>query len=528
MEIPIKNAENIKKSIKSPLVLGCIGVAIGALVLAFISMGRNFFTFGTETDFLARNIAEAIRAEQAMPLLIQFHPPFYSLVLAFFKTGFSDWFTIGLLISWLSSAVVFLTSFMFYYYLAGRFAAWGSLVGLMSSNIFITYSCLATQDLFFLALYSLCFFSLMLAINRNSNTFWAITGIIIGCALLTRSNALTLLMVLAFPIVLLKKTEHKLKGFASLCLACMIIVGSWALGAKIIGSPFTPEYGHVNLAMRYFPTEGDPFSVKARGQLVSKFGSFKDVIMYDPIHVAKLYVKDFITMIKKNFGASNLLPFLWGIPAIVGVFLLFYHHHSAFALLFLLTTFAQIGLVNFKSYEARFYLFLVPFLSAGLGVFFQYSLKVIKGHRLRIGFCILLFLLSFPGVKWSYSTAYRNLHAQDPELSEAVDAIQKLVSGSDVIVSLKPHIAFYLGAKVFIDDKYVKLPEFDNLENFRKWLLELSRRANVFIYFGSIEKRFRPQLRDLSNADNAPGWLEPMAASQDGKQWMFYRFRPDY
>jgi hypothetical protein len=505
---------------KRELKYGCLVVLLSSLIFAVLALNRSFFTFGSETDYLARNIVEAQRLLDGKPLHLLFHPPFYSFVLALCQALFRDWFTTGLIVSWTSSIVVLVTSFVFFYHLGGRYAAWGSLAGLLSSRLFITYSCLATQDLFFLAVYCSCFFLSILAMEARSKKLWVLTGVAVGLALLTRSNSLTLLLLLAFPWVQALPFRTRVEHFACILVACLIVLGSWGITAKLIGSPFAPQLGHVNLAMRYFPTGGDPFTVESRRALVEKFTSYKDVFMYDPQHMAATYIKDFFKMLRVHLLSTKLLTFPLHLFALPGVFLLFFATRNPFATLFLIATLAQIALLNFKEYQPRFYLFLVPILSAGVGLCaLEIRRAIPKGWKQGAALILLLPLL-IVGLNKSLKGAYKQLHSQDDELIEAVAEVGKLVDPNGLIVSIKPHLPFYVGTR------RAKLPDFNHSDDLRAWLESQKAMGLIYVYFGSSERHLRPQLSALISPETAPGWLEPLAKSLDSDGWILYRFIP--
>src|SRR4030043_1605525 len=99
----LENFHNLEKKDK---LLGLCGVLLGAGIIAFFSINRHYFTYGTETDYLGGFIKEAQRILDGRPLLLKFHPPFYSATLAFLQSLFHDWFLTGLLLSWISSVIV--------------------------------------------------------------------------------------------------------------------------------------------------------------------------------------------------------------------------------------------------------------------------------------------------------------------------------------------------------------------------------------------------------------------------------------
>jgi len=504
-------------------IAGYVAAFLGSLLIAYLSSGRTYFTFSTETDYIARNLAEAQRFLRGEPLLLQFHPPLYSIVLALMDGIFRDWFTTGLFVSWLSSTIVLVTSFGFFYRLGDRYAAWGSLVGLMSSQLFLTYSSYATQDMFFLAIYSSCFLLALLAAQKQSRVLWGATGLMVGCALLTRANALSLLVLLTFPWFQTRKGHERAKDFGAIVAASVVPLAMWGGVAAMTGAPLSPRFGHLNLAMRYFPGEGDPFTVEARKELMARFGSYRDVLLHDPAHMAATYLKDCVHYIKTNFLSQELLIFPISLFSLPGLFLLFLHPKNRFPGLFLLATVLQVALLGFKEYESRFYLFLVPVLAAAAGTCFHHVWREIPNGWKRWAFVVVFLPLVVSGVKEtrdSLAGTYEDLHAQDVELGEAIAVLRAKVESNCILVSRKEHLPFYLQVR------HAKFPDVKDLKEFRVWLDELPQKAPIYIYYGSDERRSRRRLNILEFAEKVPEWLKPVAGGGSKRAWILYRYQP--
>lgn len=505
------------------LIAGCGAALLASFLVAFLAFNRSYFTYSTETDYIARNLPDAQRLLRGEPMLLEFHPPFYSIMLAAFHGLFRDWFTTGLVLSWLSGAIVLITSFALFFRIGGRYAAWGSLAGLMSSRLFLTYSSFATQDMFFLALYSSCFLLAFLAMQRESRILWGLTGAVSACALLTRANGLSLMILLAFPLFQSRNTRDRLKDLACILTACIIVLAAWGIVAKLTGSPFGTRFGHVNLAMRYFPAEGDPFTVEARQQLISRFSSYKDVVLHNPGYILVTYVKDTFQYMKRIFLSTELVTFPILLFSLPGIFLLFLKPGGVFAPLFLVATISQVALLGFKEYEPRFYLFLVPVLAAGAGVCIEY-LRAETTRGWKQAFALALFLpFLLAGVKETRDALLETreeLHAQDEELGEIIPVARKLVEPDAVLVCRKEHIPFYLGIQ------HAKFPDAGDLHGFRDWLRDLHGDNTVYVYFGPDEKRNRTRLGELGSAERAPGWLKPVAQSRVRNRWVLYRYVP--
>jgi hypothetical protein len=509
---------------KKDLIIGYSTAFIASFVVAYLSFDRSYFTFSTETDFIARNLVEAQRFLKGEPLLLEFHPPFYSIILALFYYVTRDWLTAGLVVSWMSSAVVLMTSFGMFHRIGGRFAAWGSLAGLMSSQLFLTYSSFATQDMFFLALYSACIFLVLLAMTKGSGILWGGAGAVLGCALLTRANAISLLVLLAFPWFQPRTLRDRVYDFSRILVACSAVIALWGLYAHLTGSPFGTRYGHLNLAMRYFSEEGDPFTVEARHHLMSKFSGYKEVLLHDPKDIAVTYAKDSVQYLKRNLVSSELLTFPFMLFSLPGIFFLFFQPAGSFPFLFFLATVLQIGLLGFKEYEPRFYLFMVPVLAAGAGVCLQSVwIRIPKGWKRA--FALIIFLpIVVSGVKetkYALLDTYEDLHAQDKELEEVLSTTVPIIDPSGIFVSRKEHIPFYMNIR------HAKFPDMKNMKEFRAWIEHLPEGKPVYVYFGSDEKRSRSRLGELSFRERAPDWLEPLAQSRFDNAWILYSYDPD-
>ena len=114
------------------------------------------------------------------------------------------------------------------------------------------------------------------------------------------------------------------------------------------------------------------------------------------------------------------------------------------------------------------------------------------------------------------SETYSELHAQDKEFGEVIPKARKFVDPKGVIVARREHIPFYIGVP------RVNLPNVKSLEDFRVWVEKLPEERPIYIYFGSDEKKFRPQLGQLSSAQKPPDWIEPLAQSQVPNMWVLY------
>ncbi len=501
---------------KNAILLFIIIVFIGAF-LSYLGFNRSFFTYSTETDFLGGFLPEAKRVLAGEPLLLSFHPPFYSIVLAGVQSVVGNWFYAGIVISILSCLAVIVANFFLFENSCGRYAGWTVLAGFLLSAPFLTYSCFATSDIFFLALYSCCLLLAYYAYTNESKILWSVCGFVCGLTLLTRSNGITILAFLLLPWLTIIPVERRLKNFLALLSGLSIPIIIWISYAKITGGPLMPEGNYINIALTYFSHGSDRISGDARAPLEKEFTSLWQVLSYNPLHIVKTYLFDLFH--NKALSAGELFPF--PINFIVGVsfvVMLFKKPADNFWYYILILTALQLLLVNFKAYETRYYFFLLPVLSAPVGVFinklFQRFSKVPLGYAVASLLMFGVIFLDFNSSKIAFSA----LHLDDKELSEAITKISKVIKNDKhiIIFSRKEHIAYYLGVK----HRYI--PLVNNVQELEKYFKNNKDDSHIYMYYGQAEKSSRPQFMSLSNSKNTA--FEVVSRSDIDDSWRLYRY----
>jgi hypothetical protein len=493
-------------------------------MIATLSFTRNYFNYGTETDFLGGFVSEAERVLNGDPLHLDFHPPLYPVLLACVKTLFSDWFLTGLTISFFCSLVVLAVSFLFFHKLYGGYAAWGSLLALMTSTVFVSYSAQATSDLFFVALFYIAFFVGYLAMEGGGWKMWLVTGLVVGCALLTRSNSLTLLSLSALPFMQKTSWNQKIRSMCFILVGLMFPILLWVGAAKVTGSPLMPSGNHVNLALTYFSPSADRISGDARRHVETKFESVVDVISYDPKHLIITYVKDLYDNLKRIFNQNSFIPFPFNLFALPGVLILCLSTRRSWHFIFIVSVLLQIALVNFKAFEARYYMFIIPFLGAGVGMLIHYLIELSRSTKFNIALSFCMLLLFFVAEKNVINDSYVILHSSDDELNEVLPAAQIELNqhvNSDVIAR-KPHLGYYLPYKTCF-----LFPQVETMNDLGKALESMWHGGTLNLFYGSAELRNRPGLSELRFGKKTPGWLQVVAKSKNPGSWVLYRYLPE-
>ncbi len=183
-------------------------------------------------------------------------------------------------------------------------------------------------------------------------------------------------------------------------------------------------------------------------------------------------------------------------------------------------TLGELALVNFKPFEARFYLFLVPILGAGAGVCIALIAAALPGRSARGLAALVLLLLSVHGLTGAARAARSSLHTQDTELGSAVPRVRQHVPTPCRMISRKPHIPFYARCD------NVVIPIVDDLASLRGALEAYDDGRPTFLYFGPSETSRRPGIAALSDRTRAPGWLVPVAWAGGEAAWVLYRYAP--
>lgn len=488
--------------------------AIGILITA-LAFRRSFPGFGVETDYIYTFVSEAQRILCREPLILQWHPPLYSFALAMVYLAVGDWFSTGLMVSILSSLVAMSCGFLLVQRLLGPDAGAGALLAFAASAPFLTLSATASSDVFFLALFLASVLTALHAIERPSVRGWVLCGVLVGCSLLTRSNALTLAALVAAPLLVQAPNRRRLQY--ALCCGCglLIPVLLWVVYARATGSPLAPTGNAVNLALTYYAS-GDRVTGEARMLVEGRFDNLVDVIMHDPLRIAVTYAKDAMALLKS--GLARLLEPPLGLFIGAGVVALLVVRHDPITLGLVAVLLAQVLLVNAKAFDVRFYLFLLPLLGAGLAVLARMLAAWADHLRVRRAIAGGLAVCALVAVAAALAQAFLKTNENQAELREAVPAAQKALPAGATVMARKPHVAFFAGVT------WVWLPDLPSMAALSTQLGDIANAGPVFLYYGSSERAFRPQLAGLAKADQAPDRFVVEAQGDAGGGWVLYRY----
>jgi 4-amino-4-deoxy-L-arabinose transferase-like glycosyltransferase len=495
-------------------------ISLGIILFGF-SIHRQLGAYGVETDFYGGFVPEAKRVLAGESLHMEWHPPLYSFLLAGVFMLLGDWFRSGLLISVISAVLAVGAVHSVFRDLYGRFAGWGAALGLALWPQFLVLAISASSDVLFL---SLMMTSLAVGVGgetfTNRRSFFA--GLLAGLAALTRTNGFTLLLIV---LLAAKRAKANTKiNSAVIALGGFLFpwVG-WFVTSHFLESPIFPVRTYIDIATTFFNPEGARWSGNSDNWILAekRFSSLSEVLLFDP----RTLILDFIHNLLLNaflffefagvfsvvFASASLLCILW---------LLTRKTNNRLVLPFWLIYASQYSVLALRTFDTRYFLFLVPAIIAGAFSLAATLIDFIGGKNAltktiaRLAFGLLLLLLVIINAKLLVNFIKR----EPVEVIEAVALLKTISSGQEYILARKPHIRFYSGLA------YARIPLAQSERELYRDVCFEHQRREIFLFFGREEARLRPGLRSLQTPASAPDWLLPVGYGEPvGSSWVLYR-----
>ncbi len=494
-------------------------IALGVLLIGLSSL-KQLGGYGVETDFYGSFVPEASRFIAGEPLVLRWQPPLYPILLAPVYALTGDWFRSGLVISIAASLVAVLASFRLFRGMFTDTEAWGAAMGLVLWVGFWPLAISASSDMLFLALALSC---LAVAVHKSPITIGrsVLSGLLGGLAALTRTNGISLLLV-----VLMCASRASARRWPA--IAAGVLGGfalpwiAWLLLSEATGSPFFPTDNYVNAAVMLYGTDGQSMSQNSDNwpAIQERFGSFIDVLLFDPPTVVRVLVGNFARSLLRIFEVWGRLTWLAAALALPGLGWLLWTSRSRLTLAFWLVCLAQYGLLTLIFFQPRYYLFFVPAFTAGCFSLGKAGLGAIlpsKASRPRVWAAVVAVSL-LPFLAFDALTVARLLRNQPTEVFEAANLLAEVSSGRERIVSRKPHLPFYSGLA------RAEFPNARDLEELRADVCQEDDLDGSFLFFGSMERSLRPQLESLLDSRIAPAWLRSIGnGGPPGASWALYQ-----
>jgi 4-amino-4-deoxy-L-arabinose transferase-like glycosyltransferase len=223
----------------------------------------------------------------------------YPLALAGLREFLGDWLLAGVVLSVVSGVAVLIASYLLFYDLGGRATAWGAVLTLIGSSLFIRYSATASTDVAFLALFTGSCLCAIKALRSGSAWLWRGCGLLAGLAIVTRSNGMGLGLLMLAPLVSQAPLRSRLAGVLHVAIGLAVPIVLLVVYAVASGSNVWPSRNHLNLGMTYF-AGGDRTSAEAMDEIADHFGGVADVLMHDPVSLARTYVYDLYKVLSEG------------------------------------------------------------------------------------------------------------------------------------------------------------------------------------------------------------------------------------
>ncbi|MGH6897567.1 MAG: ArnT family glycosyltransferase [Geminicoccaceae bacterium] len=492
-------------------------VAVYVAFVLGVGFSRSYIGYH-ETDYVQFFVPDAERFLAGEPLQGAFHPPLYPILIAGAYALLGDWLAAGIAVSLAFGLAALVCSHLLFLRLGGLPAAWGAGLTLMGSFNFLVESARASADTMFFALFVASCLLALEALRSGSRRLWAACGLVVGLAMITRTNAPPLLLLALAPFLGAGSRRARAAD-------CLYLIAGAALPLLVIaayggatGSQVWPSDNHLSLATTYFSGGDDRNSIDAALRVAGRFGSLGEVLLHDPGHIATTYLRDLYQLLAVDITALVEPPLYF--MFLPGVFLLLARSWGRAFALVLAVMAAELLLTNLKQFQARYYLFLVPLMGAAVGHMCWHVLCAEWAARWRQTFAPALFLMLAAAVALAVAKTYRGTEGATVELAQLVPATLGLIEGGSAVVARKPHLAFYTGAR------NLHLPDLDTLDQLHDYLRPQGAQTPLYLLYGEIEHRLRPQFQALRTATGAPDWLEVVAESTPAGQWVLYRYRP--
>ena len=491
-------------------------LALYVVLVSAMGSGRPYLGYH-ETDYLLFFVPDATRLLAGQPLHSPFHPPLYPMVIAASYALLGDWLAAALVVSFVSGLAALVASYLLCLRLGGHPAAFGAVLTLLGSGVFIEEAARASGDALFLALFMGSCLLAIEAWTARSRLLWWACGVTIGLELVTRSSAPPLLLLATLALVSSTPLRARLADCGCLLAGAAVpVVALLAYGAAT-GSTVFPTNNHLSLATSFFHVGDDHSSLDTALQAAARFGNMTEVLVYDPAGLAATYLDRIYELLAINLARLVEPPLYFML--LPGAFFLLGRRWNCAFLVIILVLSAEVLLVNLKPFHARYYLFLVPFLGAAIGHACREILRADWPASVRTTFAALLVLMFVVATGLATAKPYRFARNQMAELAELVPLARRQINPGSAVVARKPHLAFHSGAEA------VFLPDFETVDRLREFLRLTAAERPAYLLYGQAERRWRPQYRALETADRVPDWLEVVAHSDAPGRWVLYRYR---
>ena len=463
------------------------------LLAAFHTVGY----WGVETDFFGSYADQARRLLDGRAYTFLHSPPGYAGLVALVSLVTGDLFAAGKLLSALAAAAMVGISYDLVRQLFTKRLALASAA--LLALMLLPHGYLAGTDVVGAVLMVLPMWLVLRAPSR-AQVHWFGAGLLAGLAYLVRYNAVFVLGALAAAIIVTypdrQSARRTAMAFVALAAGFLLAAVPWHLANwRLNGSPFAST-GHLQVAAHFFHPRGDAHGTSL-AEMAPQFGSMAEVLLHDPVALAKAYVRGLWANAQELLLQSLLFPAYLFAGAGVLLYGVRIDSRRAILLLWGLLGFLLLGLVGFYQ---RYYIFLYPLLALWTVIplcELARSEDTHEGTRSgparrsligRAGLAILLGLVAIQTIR----EVRADLATAPHHVLEVAAELARVAAPEDLIISRKPHVAYYAGLPNII-------PLAGSVTEFRAAADEAGA---DFLVYSDFEARLWPPLAAFAHPDS--------------------------
>ncbi|HTP81019.1 MAG TPA: glycosyltransferase family 39 protein [Bacteroidota bacterium] len=483
-----------------------LALAYGVVML-FIALKYHVVgDYGVETDFFWAYVPQAKQVLLGHFVIEDFRGPAYPLILALTSLLTKDLFRAGIVIAALSGSVVLFFSFELLKRIASTDIAFVAVLLTGLNATFIQYCYSAGTDMVFCT-FVLGFFFFLLKDDALRWSNIILSALFAACAYLTRYNGVFALF--AVPLIFWFINPYRLPGrarvqtIAIFFAAFFLLIAPWGIYCLRERGSFFYNRNYLNIAYEMFAKgriSWDQYWISE----AQKFGSLRQVIFSDPGRFVATVGSNLFEHLFSDL--TLLVHWAEGIFVVAGMFVL-----------------------GKRGGSSRQWAFIV-----GGACFFLVLLLVFYGERLSMALLPLYGMLAATGFAWPQLSARKlfgpvnagnlaavavaavvftngyqfnsaNIDSGPKEIPVIADWFKSHEPAPDpetIIITRKPHIAYYLGMRMTI------FPLVNTLDELHA---EATKDSASYLFFSSVEAGMRPQFQGLLDPRTAPPWLIPVA-----------------
>ncbi len=492
------------------------------ILLIAAHMYHRVGDYGVETDFYwsyapdARTIQEMLKGNGGTFPIDGFRGPMYPIALALFAFIVQDFFAAGVTLGILCAGATLFFTHRLVLEFFGKVEALAVLLVLATNSHFIQYSYSAGTDMFFNLTATLAIYGFLKVLNGEGFKWLVLASVLSGIALLTRQNALFLIVgfLLAYFALNPSRQPLKLQTLHALALVGIVFAlyapyGFYTLKEK---GKFFYSLNHLNIARDIFgrETNWETFWFKQ----AKEFNSLGDVILADP---TKFFV-NLLSNIPAHFfnDMTDLLPWFFGVFVSGGIIVaLVQRNLTRVQVAYCLFAVLHFGVLLLTAYGARYSLNSIPVFTVFMMLFFKWNAvpKVVH-YALPIALAVALFQ--------SIQFHRQNIDSGPKEMLALREKFFELTGRDsnthykEIIMARKPHIAYYLN---------LDMGGFPMVETYNELIAEARKIGASYLFYSYFEANLRPQFRFLFDVKNPPPDLEPMMTLATPPA-VLYRIKP--